>query len=57
MKESASAKEIESVETVSYTHLDVYKRQPVIFICGTVGIDKFIDVCLKTKEKIKCGLK
>ena len=30
---------------------------PVIFICGTVGIDKFIDVCLKTKEKIKCGLK
>ena len=30
---------------------------PVIFICGTLGIDKFIEVCLKTKEKIKCGLK
>ena len=25
---------------------------PVIFICGTLGIDKFIEVCLKTKEKI-----
>ncbi len=25
---------------------------PVIFICGTLGIDKFIEVCLRTKEKL-----
>ena len=48
-----SLKELNHLEPVSYTHLDVYKRQKLVFIEGSitvqlvVGLYNFIQQCSK----------